>query len=296
MFNLPVSDKLGFRIAFIEAQHDGYDQFQAPPVIAGVNPSGFVTQGNKYYSEDRWSARISGLWKPTEDFSWNLSYEYYKDNGGPVLPLMQQPRPGEQLWSTLVEVAPEQDRTSQAIRSRMDYALSDYLDLSYIAGASFLSGTTDYQADAGSAPPTSASTPVGAFEDNRTPFSRFNSYSNVLQLKCHGTHNVDRIIGADQSIETNAIRFDVDLANGYSQGPFNWAGAFVQPDRTLDDEAIFGQATWHVNDDLRLTGGLRESWDSERDVGGRNARLLQWLPRASPDPAMSGPAARRPSD
>jgi iron complex outermembrane recepter protein len=274
MLNLPVNDILAFRVAFATEKHDGYADYQNVPAAAtalGLNTSVYVTQGNKYYSEDRKSFRLSGRFLPTDWFTWDLSYENYVDQGVPVVPLMQNPRPGEPLFSISAQFAPYNDRTANNIRSNMNFKINDYLDLTYIAGKSRLGGNELEQDDGGLAVPTSATTPGnGAVEAAQTVYSEFDSYSNELQLKSNGTHLIDWIAGIYTFRERNDIRFDINQYNGYAGGQFNWAGAFIQPDRSQEDRSVYAQAVLHVNDRIRLTGGLRDSFDDERDIGGRN--------------------------
>ena len=274
MVNLPVNDMLAFRVAFATEKHDGYADFQNVPSYAtalGLDTTAYVTQGTKYYSEDRKSYRLSGLFVPTDWFTWNLSFENYVDQGGPVVPLMQAPRPGEPLWSIQAQFSPYNDRTSNDLRSNMNFKLNDYLDLTYIGGKSRLGGNELEQDDGGLAIPTSATTPGnGPLEAAQTVYSEFDSYSNELQLKSSGTHFIDWIAGIYTFRERNDIRFDINQYNGYKDGAFNWAGAFIQPDRSQEDRSVYAQAVMHVTDSIRLTGGLRDSFDDERDIGGRN--------------------------
>ena len=274
MVNLPVNDMLAFRVAFATEKHDGYADFQNVPAYAttlGLDTTAYVTQGTKYYSEDRKSYRLSGLFMPTDWFTWNLSFENYVDQGGPVVPLMQAPRPGEPLWSIQAQFSPYNDRTSNDLRSNMNFKLNDYLDLTYIGGKSRLGGNELEQDDGGLAIPTSATTPGnGPLEAAQTVYSEFDSYSNELQLKSSGTHFIDWIAGIYTFRERNDIRFDINQYNGYKDGAFNWAGAFIQPDRSQEDRSVYAQAVMHVTDSIRLTGGLRDSFDDERDIGGRN--------------------------
>jgi iron complex outermembrane recepter protein len=287
MLNIPVNDTLAFRIAFAQEKHDGYVQFQgvptivstnpqlfgAPPNTYGLNTTPYVTLGPQYDSEDRTSYRLSGRWLPIQNLSWDLSYEHYVDRGIPEVPLMQAPRPGEPLFSILASFAPANDRKSDNIRSNISWGINDYLNLTYIAGKSRMSGTENAQDDAGLAIPTSPTTPGGgALQDAQTVGSEFDSYSNELQLKSTGTHLVDWIVGLYAFRERNFIRFDINQYNGYAGGPttFNWAGAFIQPDRSQEDRSEFAQAVLHATDSLRFTAGVRDSFDDERDIGGRN--------------------------
>ena len=283
MINLPVSDTLAIRIAGITDRNDGYIGYQQPPNVAGVNRSAYVTSGAKYYANDQKSARISAEWRPTDRFRWDLNGEYFKDTGTPILSLMQTPRPGEKFWSAQIDTAPGQDRYSVSIHSNMSYDLTDSVQLAYIAGWQRVGGSTRADADAGTEPPIAGAVdtlPNGAFEENRTVNSRYDFYSHEVQIKSIGTHPIDWIIGGYYSHETNQIRFDVDIRNGYRDGTFNYAGAFIQVDRTIESKAGFGQAVWHATDHIRVTGGIRYTDDDKRDRGGRN--VTNFLPTCGP--------------
>lgn len=69
--------------------------------------------------------------------------------------------------------------------------------------------------------------------------------------------------------EHNAIRFDIPQFNGTRYGTVAWQGSFIQPRQTVDSSAVFGQATWHLSDTLRLTAGARYTHDEKRNRGGR---------------------------
>jgi iron complex outermembrane receptor protein len=276
--NLPVSDTLAFRVAFVTDRHDGYADFQPAPVVPNVDKSAYITSGKKYYAQDQQSARVSMLFKPSEKFRWFLSAEGFLDQGAPVIALLQTPRAGTKRWSTLSDTAPDTDRYSVALRSTMDYNITDNAQVSYIAGFSRIGGSTQTDADAGALPPTGGFDPVsglqlylGAFGENRTVNSRYDFQSHELQLKSTGDNKIDYIVGAYYSHEVNKIRFDVDQRDGYRDGATRaFVGSFIQAHRQIDSFAGFGQATYHVSDAIRVTGGLRYTKDKKKDVGGRN--------------------------
>ena len=274
MVNIPVTDNFALRAAFITDRHDGYIDYQDAPNVTGVNRSAYVTSGKKYYAGDQKSARLSARWDLGR-FKWNLSGEYYKDTGSPILSLMQTPREGQKFWSAAVDTAPETNRYSWSVRSNMTYDFSDHIEAAYIAGFSRVGGTADSDADAGahlpfSNPDGTLNLPNGAFGENRTAYSRYDFWSHEVQLKSIGHNTVDWILGGYYSHEVNKIRFDIDQRNGYRDGTFNWAGTFVQADREIDSRAAFGQAIWHVNNWINLTGGIRYTSDKKKDIGGRN--------------------------
>ncbi|KPF75116.1 TonB-dependent receptor [alpha proteobacterium AAP81b] len=275
--NLPLTDTLAVRFAFVTERNDGYADFQPAPNVPGIDPAAFVTSGKKYYARDQQSARVSLLWKPSDRLTWDLSFEGFLDKGAPVIALLQTPRPGTKRWSTLSDTAPETDRYSVAVRSNIDYRITDNITATYIAGFSRIGGSTQTDADAGALPPTGGVDAdgkllfLGGFGQNATIASRFDFTSHEFQLKSAGENRFDWIAGVYYSHENNYIRFDVDQRDGYRNSPTRaFVGSFIQAKRLIDSLAGFGQVTWHVNDAIRLTGGLRYTHDSKEDVGGRN--------------------------
>jgi iron complex outermembrane recepter protein len=295
-FNLAVSDTFAIRAAFAHEQHDGYVNYQKPPtisladqqaaaapVIAAFNtahpanpiafrpldPNTFVEAGPKYNAQDQSAARLSFVWKPTHDITWNASYEKFLDRGTPSMNLMQTPRPGEAFWSALISVAPYLDRDVNTFRSRVDWNLSDYLSLNYTAGYSEFKGSGDFDQSGGASLPTSFTT-GGSVQEDRTNWSHYKNFSHEVQLQSIGKHDIDWILGAYYAAEDNGIRFDIPISNGTQQGTIGWQGSFIQPKETVQSEAVFGQATWNLTDALHLTGGARFTWDDRKNEGGIN--------------------------
>ena len=286
--NLPISSTFAMRVAVAQEQHDGYVNFQNPsqqlPSIAQqqtaylasggtlatfqpINPNDYVTGGPKYNAQDQSAARVSALWQPNDAFTWNLSYEYFRDRGTPSMNLMQQPRAGQDFWSALIDVAPYLKRDSNTVRSRIDYKLNDGMMLSYIAGFNRFSGKSNFAQDAGVQVPTSFTTGA-TYQADRTNYSNYKSNSQELDLKSTGDNAVDWILGAYYAAENNNIRFDIPIFNGTQQGTVGWQGSFIQPKETVQSTALFGQATWHISDSWRLTGGARWSHDRKENRGG----------------------------
>jgi iron complex outermembrane receptor protein len=303
-FNLALSDTFALRAAFVHEQHDGYVNYQKPPVVSladqqaaydaynaanaaafataapgtrppvvlpfrPIDPNTFVQGGPKYNAQDQSAARLSFVWKPTRDITWNASYEKFIDRGTPNMNLMQSPRPGESFWSALVSVAPYLDRNVNTVRSRVDWNLSDYLALNYTAGYSKFTGSGDFDQSGGASVPTSFTSGATVQED-RTNWSHYKNYSHEVQLQSVGKHDIDWILGAYYAAEDNGIRFDIPISNGTQQGTIGWQGSFIQPKETVRTEAVFGQATWNVTDALHLTGGARFTWDDRKNEGGIN--------------------------
>lgn len=292
-FNLPISDTFAMRVAVVHEQHDGYVDYQKPSgqlpsvaeqqqaylassasggTLAGfkpIDPGQYVQGGDKYNAQDQSAARVSALWQPSESFKWNLSYEYFADRGTPSMSLMQTPRQGQDFWSALIDTAPYLHRTSNTVRSRMDWNFSDSMQLSYIAGYNHYSGQSDFDQDVGVSVPTSFTT-NGVYQDDRTNSSTYKNWSQEINLKSTGPQTVDWILGAYYGYEDNSIRFDIPIMNGTRYGTVSWQGSFIQPKETVESYALFGQATWHLSDHWRLTGGARWSHDDKENKGGIN--------------------------
>jgi iron complex outermembrane receptor protein len=286
-FNVPVSDTMALRFAFINEQHDGYVDYQrleTPSLtsqraafVAGggnladfkaINSNLFASGGQKYGAQKQTAARVSMLWKPTPDTKWDLSYEKFADRGAPNMNLMQTPRAGQKLWSALIDTTPMINRDSDSIRSRFDMALSSDVSLAYIAGYAKFSGSSQFDGDAGVEIPTSFAT-GGAHREHNTNSSHYTNYSHEVELQSTGKKEVDWLLAAYYAAETNDIRFDLPIFNGTQQGTVGWQGSFIQPKETVASKAVFGQATWNMSDQLHLTGGARYTKDDRTNVGGR---------------------------
>ncbi|HEV3018397.1 MAG TPA: TonB-dependent receptor [Burkholderiaceae bacterium] len=302
-FNVPLSDTLAMRLAFVHEQHDGYVDYQPAPHPSVVsqqaaynastastqvpfqplNPNLFVQAGPRYNAQDQSAARLSLLWKPSGALAWNISYEYFLDRGTPDMNLLQDPRPGTSPWSALISVRPYLDRTVNTMRSRVDYSINDDMNLAYIAGYSRFSGSSDFDQAGGAKVPTSFTTGA-TYQEDRTNYSHYSNYSQELELQSAGKKTVDWILGLYYAAEDNSIRFDIPIFNGTQQGTVGWQGSFIQPKETVSTEAAFGQATWNLTDAVHLTGGLRYTYDDRRNEGGTNNG---WDPTHNP-PTISG--------
>ena len=315
-FNFALSNTLALRAAFVHEQHDGYVNFQKAPAISladqqaavsaynlanptgtvafqPISPTSFVETGPKYNSQDQSAARLSLLWKPTHDLTWNASYEKFLDRGTPDMNLLQTPRAGTSFWSALISVAPQLHRDVNTFRSRLDWNLNDSMSLAYIAGYSDFKGSSDFDKSGGATVPTSFTTGAKVQED-RTNWSHYKNYSHEVELQSTGKRDVDWILGLYYAAEDNGIRFDIPISNGTQQGTINWQGSFIQPKETVASEAVFGQATWNIADSLHLTGGARFTHDDRKNEGGTNngwtydSTVAQVPVGASSDPLAAG--------
>ncbi|MGO4778557.1 TonB-dependent receptor, partial [Lysobacter sp. 2RAB21] len=106
-------------------------------------------------------------------------------------------------------------------------------------------------------------------QEDRTNDSEYKTTSHEFNLSSTGKQTVDWIVGLYYAAEKNSMRFDIPIFNGTQDGTVAWQGSFIQPKETVDSYAVFGQATWNVNDNWRLTAGARYTDDKKKNVGGR---------------------------
>ncbi|WP_349740632.1 TonB-dependent receptor [Roseateles cavernae] len=265
--NVPLGETLALRVAAIQEKQDGWVDFQAR---SNVQPG-----ARKYGASDQAGVRSTLLWEPSPALTATVAAEYYRDQGTGQVSLMQQPRPGQKLRSALIDTPGHLDQDIITYRGRVDWRPSDAIEVSYIGSWSRLKRQNASDNDAGTQP--------GFKQEHRTEWSQFDNYTHEVNLKSTGSGPFQWIAGAFMIKEDNKIRFDIDISKtavAAGAGPIvinpvlptdvAWAMSFIQPKRTLDSKAVFGQGTFAFTKDLKLTAGARYTDEKKQDVGGRN--------------------------
>lgn len=266
MLNIPVSDTFGLRVAVATERHDGYVDFQ---------PRSEAVMSRKYGAADQQAVRLTGLFTPSDKWSVTAAVDYFKDNGTGNIALLQTPRAGTDRYSALVDTAGFLDQDSLGLRLRVDFSPIDSLQVSYIGGRTDMERRNASDNDGGAR--------FWFKQEHRTEWSEFKSYSHELNIKSIGDSRLQWIAGAYVMHEDNSIRFDIDIAeiaappasgvivvHPTAAADTAWAMSFIQPERTLDSQAVFAQATFDFTDALRLTAGARFTEEEKEDRGGRN--------------------------
>ena len=268
VLNLPLADKLAVRVAAISEKQDGWVDFQ---------PRSYVQPGAaKYGATNQQGLRTTLLWEAADNLTATVAAEYFRDNGAGNISLAQTPRAGQERYSALVDTPGVLDQTAMQLRGRIDWRPTDGMELSYIGAWSRLERKNASDNDAGTNP--------GFKQEHRTEWSRFDSNSHELILKSTDEAAfVQWLAGAFLIKEDNRIRFDIDISQigvPAGDGPIvvnpvlpsdtAWAMSFIQPKRTLDSKAVFGQTTLKFTKDLGVTLGARYTDEGKKDVGGRN--------------------------
>lgn len=314
MYNIPLGEEFALRVAYAAESHDGYVDYQAPPNIAGLNKNAFVTSGDKYNAQNQKALRLSAAWQPNSRLRTDLSLETFRDDGTPSMNLNQEPRPGQNLWSALIQIAPYLHRKVDTLRTRTDWSVTDDVDIALIGGAQRTDGAMAFDARGGYTVPTS-NTSGGVLRNTRIDWEHYTNASAEINVKSAGKKTVDWLVGAYVFHEKAGIRLDQPAWSGTQAGsgcttcgwPALTSNSFYQPNQDTQSHAIFTQNTWNTTDKLHLTGGLRKTWDEKHNQGGTNyycpttqpangqpciplsAQDLPWQVGYVPNPSVIGP-------
>ena len=293
--NVPVTDTIALRANFFAEQRDGFAKqdtgtkdleglgFSGPDGIPDMDQrrNRPLSKDEFYGNADRWAARISGLWEATDKLDIRLTLETAEDNGAgwPIAPDCERnPDLCQYNGGGIDYVDPNVpgflDMTNDAVRVRVNYALADTVDLVYNYGWARQQRVQEWDGDMGwRAVPGQNTSWLNRYDPwpslyLATADSDYKSFSHELQFQ-GVTDRFNWILGLFYLEEDNSITFDVELPFCCSTGALG-GQSFVQPERTLESQAIFGQATWHISDQWHLTFGYRYYEDTKADVGGRN--------------------------
>ncbi|NVJ60079.1 MAG: TonB-dependent receptor [Gammaproteobacteria bacterium] len=294
-FNIPVTDDFAIRTNYFREERDGFaDQDAGTKDWEGMGNSGpdgipdmdqrrnYNVQRDDFYGNaSRWAFRVAGRWEPTELLSWQVTLETAKDHsaGWPIAPNCEaNPELCQYNGGGIDYVDPNipgfLDMQMDAIRSHVNYSISDDMELVYNFGWARQTRIQQWDGDMGW---RAVPGPYTGWLNRYQPWpslylatadSDYVSISNELQLQ-GDTEKFSWIVGAFNFTEDNAIIFDVEQPFCCSLGALGGI-SFLQPERLLDSKAIFGQTTWHASDKWHYTLGFRYTEDTRQDRGGRN--------------------------
>jgi iron complex outermembrane recepter protein len=268
--NLPMGATAAARVVVYEHHLPGF--------IDAIQPNGSVKKDVN--DGDRAGIRVSMLWKPTDQLSITprIVYQSLTTNGYPredAYNILGNPYMTTQ---PAVRIGKREQYTQQREGIKDDFGLAD-LKVDYDFGPATLTSISSYThrrvtvlRDATQLT-GSVSYDVGIPEVRvNSPLfdrSRLNVTSEELRLSSNGKQTVDWLVGG--FFQHVGRRYGQDLptpgydsfnaAAGFPLGP-NPVGLVDTPfwsDITyrLQQYAGFGEATWHITDQLGLTGGLR---------------------------------------
>jgi len=237
MINAPLTDTLAVRTAFQTQKHDAY---------ANNSP------GADTMDADSQAARLQVLWRPTSNFSWLVGVDYGHQGGAGggfrgsarPLPIVGDP------YAYPLTIDSKLNHVDQGIKSQIDWDFG-LAQLTYIA--SYRRETQDDLQQIS----RSGLTLDGRFRQHQT--------SHEVRL-AKNTERLKWVVGAYYFDEWNSA--DLRLPLG---GPFL---VFSKPDAVDTSKAVFGQATYSVLDNLRLTAGIRYTRDHKATTDGLTYLLM----------------------
>lgn len=258
MVNLPIGENFALRAALQREAHDGW--LYAP------------NQDGIHVGDQRtWSGRVNALWQATDRLSFNVWGEFYSnDSNGLAVRNMFDPAADPRTTSNDFP-------TPQKVRSQIVAGT-----IAYDFGFARLKSITSYQnaeySTAGSGDLLSFPQAVAMYGvKDQLPINdrTAKSWTQEFNLASAPGGKLDWIIGAFYlHTKGNYKVFEVQQTTPVAYTPnFDptpaelgalWgAGLAFESiaDMTHESTAGYGQATYHFTDHLRLTGGLRYSWD-----------------------------------
>ena len=314
MINIPVAETFALRANFMKEQRDSWVKQKAD--VRDQNGDGIADvdqrfnelglDKDKFYgASNRWGARISGLWTPTQALDIRLSWENYQDKspGQAGFADCEKALGACEKDTVYINVPGKLDMQIESVRFNLNYQVTDTLRVIYNYGQASQERYQVWDEDQGLRYPVN--NPYGALVDTsavgdvpagydrkktmwndqmlRTRWSEFDSYSHEIRLESTDSESpLEWSVGLYRFREDNGVHFDVDqpyCCDNQTSG----AGAYIQPSRRMYSDARFGQLTWHANTQLSFTLGYRYSDETKEDVGGRSWNAWgPWSPGASP--------------
>jgi len=332
--NIPAGDKVAFRASFMSQQMDTYlnqymDEYDLDWDVDGDGrtdgPNDVPADGipntdqrrnykqsdsKAYGSIDRWGARLSARFLPTDRIDWILTYDHFQDNS-PGVPFLKDCEKAKGTFfecdhpqfDLRVNTPGEMDMSIKTIRSEFLWDATDWFSLEYRYAYAEQDRSQLFDQDAGAFPdPDHPGYGIDidgelfggvrgwmirdeqAFYDlgfQPRALQPFEDLALETEYSHYKSQVHDLIIKSetDSRLQWLAGFFYLEEDNEIK---FNveipWccgfirplAQSFVQPKRTVESEAVFAQFDFAVNDLLNITAGYRHTWDEKADFGGSN--------------------------
>lgn len=279
--NIPINDHFALRAAVSYARHDGF----AKELYVPDKPNYRLDDQNDL------GGKLSLLWTPTNNFQALLTaQDYYADHNGPAMKSVHDPNPDPRKIS--------QDLPNS-------YFLQFFLgtaDLSWTLPFATLRSLTSYQSAVNNnvVDNDRLAYAVKPYYDDAYWYNRAESYTQEVDLTSNTGGLVDWQVGFYYLHERMNFRFyefegtdpheTITFPTSQATLPYNFNYS-VFTNYVRQSYAGFGQATIHIQPWLRLTGGLRYSYEDLRSV--TNTDFLLYSPLTflrTQDHALTGKA------
>jgi iron complex outermembrane receptor protein len=283
--NIPITDSFALRLAALSDEHDGY-------IINTWIPG----PSDDLNDRDDTVIRASALWNVTENFTakFKATYNDRKSNGSAIWGYQQiggyidgEYVPGHPFppanasdnfdqgpWLIARDQKGDGDIENNVYTLDLAWDFPDFATLKFIGNMTSMDGEQNYDPDYsdGGDPENSGFTGWRSSQD---------TWSTELQLVSNTDSRVDWMLGLyyyEQTANWNWL----ELVDGQFEVP-HWDD---QGDYLSDSFGAFGNATFHVNDNLRLLGGLRYAKDTKTQRDQLDWGV--WPPVPIPDSGSKG--------
>ncbi|HWF00137.1 MAG TPA: TonB-dependent receptor [Caulobacteraceae bacterium] len=256
--NIPLGDKLALRLSGQKFDHAGFTDDLAIP-------------GFREDDAHDGSVKAALLFQPSSDFSATLTAMYYESNqNGDAQKNINDPEPSPwqiyqdypshfALKSSLVHLNVEWDGPGFIVKSVTAYQGLDHVQ----------------QEDS----TRSAYSLLGIYDDVAAWNTHVHNYTEEFDILSKPGGKVDWVVGAFGLYQSGKqYVLEYECTSGCTAPP---TSAMLSPSGAVEGEnplpgnldygndshshhrsgSVFGQATWHVTDTFRVTGGVRGNWD-----------------------------------
>jgi iron complex outermembrane receptor protein len=303
--NIPVNDRIALRATGMQVKRDGWVNQTKDMYDVDMPDKGFPADGipdtdqrrnatlgkDKFYTNrDQWAARLSGVWKLTDQLKWLASVEHYQNNDAGDLALKDCEQAADTPYACKggkfdlsINVPGITDMSLRTLRSNLTWSPNKHTDVEYNYAHAVQRRFQQQDTDAGYQPLAHQVDATAALGGDRWPVddnatytlgSKYASDVHELQLR-QSFASLRYVAGLFYMKEKNSIDFGQDYlaqgANGYGYSNF-----YHQPDRRSDSKAAFAQADWQFRPNFNLTVGARMSRDSRADRNGQYWEAYAW--------------------
>jgi iron complex outermembrane recepter protein len=253
--NLPISDTLAARVAFLDEKRNSFYK-DISPTANGLQPGRLDTM----------NLRIGLLWKPTDELSvlFKTEYDQYSNDSYAF-----QPIPGTAFYDAAPKTPFVIDYDAQGLRNDEDYILSS-LQINYaFADGITLKSNSGYQYNGTKAFYDPDASPVPFETETQNFIERI--WTEDLSLVSPDTGPLRWVVGGTYFNYT----IPLDVIESLPLVGETVHIAITSPKKSY---GIFGSATYNILPTLELQGGLRYSGDTVGQGGGVSFATSSGIP------------------
>lgn len=254
--NIPLGDDFALRVSGQKFDHDGFTNNVAIP-------------GFKEDDAHDGSAKAALLWKPTNNFQATLTTQWYHSNQhGDAQKNINDPESSP--WSIYQDYPSHFELTTELYHLNLEYD-APWFTVKSVTAYQYLSQVQQEDSS------RSAFSLLGSYDDVAAWNTKLHNYTEELDILSKPGSRLEWTVGAfalyqvsNQFIaefegSTQPTAADLAIQPGIETAfPANLAyGNLSRVDR--ESYSVFGQATYHFTDKLRLTAGVRMNLDSYHD-------------------------------